>query len=289
MLRCLAITAIATFLAVAPAAPQPDKTADKDNQHNPNSQPEKQANRDANQSKTSPDPPKWYAPLQKPDWWVVIVAGLTGIVIGWQSFETRRAAAATERSIRAVRRQSRLMERQTEILERSVAVAERAADSAANAERARLVIEYSTPEPFVLEIKAYNSGRSSARLTFTWVQFRNLKWDEHLPDAPPYDPTDDDWMDTERWVLPGKSTSLLFKDAMSVLDVSKNGIFYSPQEHDDLVDCKTRIWVFGFIRYLDTVSNDEKRTHFCHYCLWNEDGTIEEMVPDGPSAYYLET
>ena len=245
MLRCLAVLAAGAFLAIASAAAQPDKTADKNNQHTPNSQPavvaappEKQRDGSADQTKTSSYPPSWYAPLQKPDWWVVIVAGLTGIVIGWQSFETRRAATATERSIRAVRRQSRLMERQTEILERSVAVAERAADGAANAERARLVIEYSTPEPFVLQINAYNSGRSSARLTFARVLFRNLDWEEHLPDAPPYDPYDDDWMDTERWVLPGKSTPLWFKDAMSALDVSKNGTFYSPQEHDDLVACK---------------------------------------------------
>jgi hypothetical protein len=181
------------------------------------------------------------------------------------------------------------MESQTEILERSIAVAERAAASAASAERARLVIEYSTPEPFVLQVNAHNSGRSSARLIFARVLFRNLKWDESLPDDPPYDPNDDDWMDNERWVLPGKSTLLLTKGGLYALNASKNGTFYSPQEHDDLVDCKARIWMFGLIRYIDTVSSEEKRTHFCHYCLWNEDGTIEEMVPEGPSAYYLET
>ena len=34
-----------------------------------------------------------------PNWWLVIVAALTGIVIGWQSRETRRAAQSAERQI----------------------------------------------------------------------------------------------------------------------------------------------------------------------------------------------
>lgn len=40
---------------------------------------------------SSPKLPKW---MNDSNWWVVIVAALTGIFIGWQSFETKRAARA---------------------------------------------------------------------------------------------------------------------------------------------------------------------------------------------------
>jgi hypothetical protein len=45
-------------------------------------------------AETHPDSIKWYTNLERPDWWLVIIGALTGIVIGWQSFETRRAAQA---------------------------------------------------------------------------------------------------------------------------------------------------------------------------------------------------
>ncbi len=36
----------------------------------------------------------------KPDWWLVIIAGLTGMFIGWQGWETRKAADASRDGIR---------------------------------------------------------------------------------------------------------------------------------------------------------------------------------------------
>lgn len=39
--------------------------------------------------------------LENPEWWVVIIAALTGGAISWQSFETRRAAQAMRASNRA--------------------------------------------------------------------------------------------------------------------------------------------------------------------------------------------
>jgi hypothetical protein len=43
----------------------------------------------------------WYAALEQPDWWVVIIAALTGLAVAWQSFETRRAAQAMKASNQA--------------------------------------------------------------------------------------------------------------------------------------------------------------------------------------------
>ncbi len=41
-----------------------------------------------------PNPPKWYGALERPEWWIVIVAALTLITIAWQAVEMRRATDA---------------------------------------------------------------------------------------------------------------------------------------------------------------------------------------------------
>ena len=38
------------------------------------------------------DTPKWYAALQRSDWWLVIIAALTGCAIAYQAAEMRRAS-----------------------------------------------------------------------------------------------------------------------------------------------------------------------------------------------------
>ena len=45
----------------------------------------------------SSSPDRWYTSLKHPDWWVVIIAGITGIFVCWQSWETRKAANAARR------------------------------------------------------------------------------------------------------------------------------------------------------------------------------------------------
>jgi len=44
------------------------------------------------------DPPKWYAPAERPDWWLVVIAGLTGLAIAYQAREMTRATGAMRES-----------------------------------------------------------------------------------------------------------------------------------------------------------------------------------------------
>ncbi len=69
--------------------------------------------------------PPWYAPFQKSEWWLVVVATLTGIAIAYQAREMTRATAAMDRqtatatdTLAAIQRQADLMERQLEMAER---------------------------------------------------------------------------------------------------------------------------------------------------------------------------
>ena len=52
--------------------------------------------------------PKWYAALKRPEWLLVTVGIVTFIVIGWQSWETRKSADAATRGIKLQEANSRI-------------------------------------------------------------------------------------------------------------------------------------------------------------------------------------
>jgi hypothetical protein len=105
----------------------------------------------AKQDATKREMPHWYA---SPEWILVIVGSFTFIVIGWQAWETRRAAeasrdaaVATQASAEAVRTQVGVMERQTKATEDAAIAAKEGAEAASkniemfiSKERARLKI-----------------------------------------------------------------------------------------------------------------------------------------------------
>lgn len=116
MLRRMAILAIATSMAVSVSG-QPDKTSDQNQQPAKQGQPavvtanspNERSNGQTHQPQGSPDSPKWYAALERPDWWVVGFAFLTACVICWQSWETRKAARGAERAADATLAQTQLI------------------------------------------------------------------------------------------------------------------------------------------------------------------------------------
>jgi hypothetical protein len=109
MLKCLAVLGL--LAAVAPiVSGQPNKTTDQKQETTKQSQPaalptdskDKQASGQTDQPEAGADSPKWYTPFERPDWWLVIVAALTGGVICWQSVETRKAAQGAFLNAQAV-------------------------------------------------------------------------------------------------------------------------------------------------------------------------------------------
>jgi hypothetical protein len=54
--------------------------------------------KNAQAQKTDANSPKWYEPLKRPEWAAVIVAIGALLVICWQSWETRKAAQASEKN-----------------------------------------------------------------------------------------------------------------------------------------------------------------------------------------------
>jgi hypothetical protein len=106
MLKNTVIVAVAALLAAFAVTAQPNKTAGGKEDPAPDKNPaivltapEHQSDRNADKRKADSDSPYWYAPLEKPDWWVLSVAIVTGVIICWQSWETRKAAQAANKSI----------------------------------------------------------------------------------------------------------------------------------------------------------------------------------------------
>ena len=110
------MAAVAALLTAIALSAQPDKdsgkkeasTADK----NPSvilAAPQHQNNAQADAAKPSPDPPASHTPLHDPNWVLVIVGSITCLVIGWQGWETRKAAQGAKENAEATAAQLEIM------------------------------------------------------------------------------------------------------------------------------------------------------------------------------------
>ncbi|MGD0547847.1 MAG: hypothetical protein ABR991_08455 [Terracidiphilus sp.] len=114
MLKRLAIIAIAAIVAVSVSG-QPNQIANQKQEPAKQSQPtvlpagsqNKQTSKQTDQPKPDTNPPKWYAALDRPDWWVVGLAFFTACVICWQSWETRKSASAAFAQIQMTKAKER--------------------------------------------------------------------------------------------------------------------------------------------------------------------------------------
>jgi hypothetical protein len=57
-----------------------------------------------NADQSDNNPPKWYAPVERPDWWLVLIAGLTGFLIYLQAREMTRATKEMQASTEVARK-----------------------------------------------------------------------------------------------------------------------------------------------------------------------------------------
>lgn len=183
MLKWLAMFAL--LLAVTPIVScQPNQTPEKKQTIAPQSQPtvispdgkDKQPSGHENQSTSGGNSPAGNTTVErshwwfKSEWWLVIIAAATGGVIGWQSWETRKASQATQASADGVEKQSLLIKRQADAMDEQT-------KTTRNKERARLSIcGLSEPEfqpagsflsdkatvPVVILIYVVNDGETTA-------------------------------------------------------------------------------------------------------------------------------
>jgi len=269
MLKGLAILAIAAVMAVCVSG-QPNKTP------NPNQQPgqPEQANAakptptqqsETGNDKGKPDTnsPEWYAPLKRPDWWLVIVGFGTLIIVGWQTL----------------------------ILGRSVAVAQKSAETTGqqveffiNAERAKMTIDI-TDSRRSFRVRGKNTGKAVAKITLARGYQTVLPYGQSLPESPPYSSEPDTFGDFIESVAPN--------DFISPIDLDRDGYdFMADLSDPDLCtairDKQKVLWAYGRILYMDGISSHRRETRFCY------EATVDEkmesnILMSGPAIYRLET
>ncbi len=221
----------AVFAAVGVPG-QPDKAADQKQEATKQSQPavlpadgqNKQDSSQTDQPKADLNPPKWYAPLERPDWWLVIVAALTGGVICWQSVETRKAAQGAFLNAQAV----------------------------INAERPWMLVSVksSLGEIGGFDVSVKNKGRTPAMVSEAWMGCVAVKKVSELP-LPAVFPMDNPIKN--KVIIPGGTAHIIWFDQRLFKALLGDNL---PQS-----DWEEQIFVHGKVLYRDLANPDKSVVH----------------------------
>jgi hypothetical protein len=155
--------------------------------------------------------------------------------------------------------------------------AKQSAEVAVNSQRAWMLIE-GDPNPgfdsWIFTFTAKNYGKSPAEVLFTDLSFGVLDIREDLPEEPPY--TKAEVFGHREWVPPQEDTEV--------------GSFYAyvvftgelKSELGEIKDGRKKLWLYGVIRYRDTVSATIHETRFCY---WRNIGAGLGLIMGGPAGY----
>jgi hypothetical protein len=198
----------------------------------------------ANTETSKDSPPYWYTPHKRPDWWVVIIAGLTGLAIAIQAREMRKATTVMQGQLSQMRDSSERQLRAYVISESST------------------IFNVSNPVPIFpgqvfkptgaeitnpacgpgVRIQIKNAGQTPAYDVAHWgnICFREFPLKSHLPARDP------NFMPVKSVLGPGiPSTKLLFMpQALTAKEVA------------DLRAGNAAVYVYGEISYRDTFGKD---------------------------------
>jgi hypothetical protein len=245
--------------------------------------------------------PSWCTAIERPEWWVVIVAALTGFFIAKQSREMARATGVMQSQwttmqgqLSQMERQANEMTTQTGHLEKSVAAAvdnakaaKVSADIAAGMALPKLVVheisggftgaaalpaQLQLPK-VVLVIKNY--GQTPA-LLHDWSLVFTC---EELPDVPIYTGRRGSGMElTHQVIPPDKPYTLtvdnhLHRQGFSLADVQ------AIIEQEKILQC------YGFVCYGDIFGNPLQRFKFHAMALDLTNGRIDWRTEYAPDAY----
>jgi hypothetical protein len=213
----------------------------------------KQSNGLVDQTKPDADQPKWHA---RPDWWLVGIALVTGCIICWQSWETRKAAEAALKQ----------------------------ANHMVASERAWILVDIGEPESddhapdfmgrFWIRPVIRNSGKTIAKITKIRAVIRLNGSGERLPYVPEY-PLGQGF-DSDKWNLYGMNL-VLAPDAPT----QPFKLVLSSDEFEQVKTGQRFLYVHGFIDYSDFL-DEQRRTAFCYYYA------VQGVFDPDPSRFYLE-
>jgi hypothetical protein len=176
--------------------------------------------------------PRW---MRDSNWWLVIIAGLTGCVIGLQSWETKKAAKSALLNIQAF----------------------------INSERPwiQVIVETSSDLKQIWKVKAINLGKTPAAIISDSWGFNLVELS--LPETPDYKKVD--VYKAPKVLLPGESL-VLRPLARYDLGLRGDSEQCTRFDHSEL-----QAFIFGVVRYRDVLGNAAlspiHETGWCCYCI----------------------
>jgi hypothetical protein len=210
-------------------------------------------------------PFKWPQWMHDSTWWLVIVAGCTGLVIGWQAWETRKAAQGAQVAADAARLN---------------------AQAFINAERPWILVkaEPSKRREFGWELIAVNKGRTPAEVVAQADNCIALDIMASLPDIAEYGkskiyPTPQIILPDEPFVIGEITQYSLFKNDQASITRFRN--------------VETEGYVYGSIIYLDLLSPPSAEPHETRWCFsilpWQDQGMLLQEHGWGGNEYTRHT
>lgn len=213
-------------------------TADSQNKQASGQTDQTEAGRDAPAEKASIERSHWWSTSE---WWLVIIAGLTGCVIGWQSWETRKSANASKDAASAA-----LLNAQTLI----------------NAERPWIVINVESPAPNQFHFKATNVGRTPARITAIYGHPLIVRRNRPEP-TPDFEGTES-LLSTPPCLLPSTTSCTALRCNIEELHGSDSVEDFLRYVTSGLFE----IWFYGRVIYFDTLEPPPQTSHDTKWLFW---------------------
>jgi hypothetical protein len=201
----------------------------------------------------------WY---KIPEWWLCILGAPTLLIVGWQSWETRKAAKAGSESAKAA-----LLNAQAVI----------------NAERPWILIRGQAFEvKDVSSVVATNCGRTPAKITtISLDSWKIVPSNTDLPLRPIYQtPTS---LPTPIVLLPEGTTYVY---TLSELDVRR--ICHTDLQWNRVQSGEDMLYVFGVIYYEDLLNSPTRASHETRWCCRYLPGTpspSNRLVLSGSPGY----
>jgi hypothetical protein len=205
----------------------------------------------------------WYA---KPEWWLVILGAPTLVFIGWQAWETRRAASAARDAVIETGKNA------------SAALLN--AEAIINSERPWIFVEVGQPSQKArnahVQFTAWNRGRTPAEIiVYTCESQPFITADDLTPD-PVYPKVE---LMYKKYVAPDQSFPLLEPsyDCSTALTDSM---------WDQMNSRRQRLYFVGHVVYRDLITHKEHETRFCY---WLSSADWVGFIMSGPRTYNQHT
>ena len=201
---------------------------------------------------------------------IAIAAAVQAFGIIWQIFIYKKQSRLMARSLSATRKSALAAEKSAE-------AAMLSSKSLIGSERSWVLVAIDETEdevfdPWIFKLRATNHGNSPAEILWVYSTYSALYLGDDLPEEPDYGVTDRIF-GHRRWIPSGEG-----------FDVDKLNIALptaeDPVEFADLQAGRKWLWVYGVIRYRDSISPSTHESRFCYLVNFQTGPRI-----DGPAGY----